>query len=199
MTLSARPAIRLLPLLALLSAAAHAEWTLDPQGSSLHYVTTKAGAVSEINGFDRLSGAIDAQGRASLVIDLASVNTAIPVRDERMRDILFKVADNPSATVSLNVPAEELQAMSAGRSSQRSIVAELSLMGVTETLDAEVYVTKLADGGLLIQNTRPILVSAQPFGLEAGVEELREVAGLNSITPSVVVNFALRYASGTGN
>src|SRR5690606_31654272 len=85
----------------LLSSAAQAEWTLDNEASAFYYVTSKAGAVSELNSFGNLSGTIADDGSATLSIDLASVNTAIEIRDQRMRDIVFKVGEFPRAEVAL--------------------------------------------------------------------------------------------------
>ena len=55
-------------------------WTLDPAGSRLSYVSIKAGEVAEANRFDRLSGAVAADGSATL--DIAdALNRAIRAYD----------------------------------------------------------------------------------------------------------------------
>ncbi len=71
------------PLLGLISISAHADWNLNNSESSLYYVTSKAAAISEVNTFSRLNGAISDSGTASLEIDLASVDTTIEIRDEQ--------------------------------------------------------------------------------------------------------------------
>src|SRR5688572_8053740 len=93
-------------LLLVAASQSHAEWTLDGRASSFFYVTTKAAAVTEVNSFSGLSGGISDEGKASLVIDLETVDTAIEIRDQRMRDLVFQVADFPDATVSVDVDAE---------------------------------------------------------------------------------------------
>ena len=127
----------------LLSSAAHAEWTLDGDASSFYYVTSKAAAISEVNTFGGLSGAIADDGTATLVIDLATVNTAIEVRDQRMRDIAFKVGEFPTANVSVKVDAAALDGMAPGTLSTGSHTATVSLHGVSKDVMAELQIVKL--------------------------------------------------------
>jgi polyisoprenoid-binding protein YceI len=185
--------ISVISLLLLAASQSHAEWTLDGDASSFFYVTTKAAAVSEINSFSGLSGSISDDGKASFVIDLATVNTAIEIRDQRMRDLVFQVAEFPSATVSVDVDAEALDNMSPGVSTTGSYTAQVALHGMTQELMADLQITKLEDDSVLVQIARPLLVAASSFGLQAGVDELQKVAALPSITPSVVVDFTLVY------
>ena len=77
-------------LLLLTASQSHAEWALDGGASSFFYVTTKASAVTEINSFSGLSGGISDDGKASLAIDLATEDTAIEIRDQRMRDLVHE-------------------------------------------------------------------------------------------------------------
>jgi len=178
---------------ALLSAGVQAEWALDLGESSLYYVTSKASAVSEVNSFGTLSGGIAADGAATLVIDLASVNTAVEIRDQRMRDIVFQVAEHPTASVSLNVDAAALEAMPVGSLAVGTYTAQLSLHGMSQDIPADLRIVKLEDGDVQVQLARPLIIAAASFGLAAGVEELRNLAGLPSINPNVVVDFSLVY------
>jgi polyisoprenoid-binding protein YceI len=178
---------------ALLSAGAQADWTLDGAGSSFYYVTSKAGAVSEVNTFGGLSGSIAADGTAMLMIDLATVNTAVEIRDQRMRDIAFKVAEFPMAHVSVKVDAAALDSMAPGTRSLMSVEATVSMHGVSAAIPAEVAVIKLDADTVLVQTAKPLLVAASSVGLAEAVEELRTVANLPSINPQVVVDFSLSY------
>jgi polyisoprenoid-binding protein YceI len=186
---------RLIAILAatlLCSTVAQADWALDGTDSTLHYVTSKAGAISEVNTFGGLSGAIDAEG-AQLVIDLSSVNTAIEIRDQRMRDIVFQAATYPVATVSVAVNTDTVDAMAAGSMATGPYTVTLDLHGASQELQAELQVIKLDADTLLVHLAKPLLVGAVSFGLAEGVEQLREIAGLPSINPNIVVDFALVY------
>lgn len=177
----------------LLSNGAHADWALDGAASSLYYVTSKAAAVSEVNTFGGLSGSIANDGTATLMIDLKTVNTAIEVRDQRMRDIAFKVAEFPMAHVTVKVDAAALDSMAPGTMSAASYEATVSMHGVSAAIPAELRVIKVDADTVLVQTAKPLLVAASSVGLAEAVEELRTVANLPSINPQVVVDFSLTY------
>jgi polyisoprenoid-binding protein YceI len=175
------------------STAAFADWTLDGEKSSLYYVTSKAAAVSEVNSFAGLSGSITANGVATLTIALETVDTAIDIRNERMRDIVFKVTEYPQATITLQVDTAALDAMTPGVSSKGAYVASVNLHGVTQEINAELEVLKSDADTLQIWLAKPLIVGSATFGLLEGVEQLKEIAGLPSINPNVVVDFTLVY------
>lgn len=177
----------------LLSTGAHAEWTLDGAASSFYYVTSKAADVSEVNSFGGLSGGITDDGTATLAIDLATVNTTIEVRDQRMRDIVFQVAEYPSADITVKIDAAALEAMAPGALNVGSYTATVHLHGLSAEYAADLQVIKLDADSILVNLTKPLLVGAVSFGLAEGVEELRNLAGLPSINPNIVVDFTLVY------
>ncbi|MEY4640817.1 MAG: hypothetical protein RLZZ227_811 [Pseudomonadota bacterium] len=177
----------------LLSTGAHADWALDNEASSFYYVTSKASMVSEVNTFSGLSGGIAADGTATLEIDLATVNTAIEVRDERMREIVFEVEEYPEASVSVKVDAAALDAMAPGTSSTAAHTATVNLHATSAEFPTELQIIKLDADTILVQLTKPLLVNASSFGLTDAVEELRSIASLPSINPQVVVDFTLVY------
>lgn len=177
----------------LLSGGAQADWALDSDASSFFYVTSKAAAVSEVNTFTGLEGKIANDGTATLTIDLASVNTAVEIRDQRMRDIAFKVSEFPEASVTVKVDAAALDSMAPGKISTANHTATVSMRGVSKELPAELRIVKLDADSVLVELHKPLLVATSDFGLVEAVEELRTIAGLPSINPQVVVDFALVY------
>ena len=172
---------------------AQAAWELDGAASSFYYVTSKASAVSEVNSFTGLSGAISDAGAASLAINLASVDTGIDIRNERMRDIVFQVAQFMEATVSVPVDAAALTALAVGDSMTGTYTATVSLHGINQEMAADLTVVKLADDSIQVSTVRPLIVGAAAFGLAEEVEQLRVIANLASINPNIVVNFTLVY------
>lgn len=180
---------------ALLTGAmsAQAAWELDGAASSFYYVTSKASAVSEINSFTGLSGGITDAGAASLAINLASVDTGIDIRNERMRDIVFQVAQYMEATVSVPVDAAALSALAVGDSMIGTYTATVSLHGINQEMSADLKVVKLAQDSIQVSTVRPLIVGAGAFGLTEEVEQLRTIANLTSINPNIVVNFTLVY------
>lgn len=169
------------------------EWTLDSSTSRLSFVTIKAGEIAEAHRFDDLSGAVSADGTAGLMINLASVNTAVDIRDERMRDMLFEVARFAEANAAVQLDAATFEAMQTGETLVQPVTATLDLHGITGEVATEVAVTRISPDRVQVQTVAPVIVDARTFGLAEGVEQLREVAGLPSITPQVPVTFSLTY------
>ena len=183
----------LLLLLLLTASQAFAGWTLDNTGSRLSFVTVKAQNVAEVHSFTQLSGEVNSTGIATVIIQLASVDTLIEVRDERMREVLFQTDVFPAATVSTGIDLAELNTLAAGTSSVVPVELMLSLGGLEFPLTAELLVTRLATDRMLISTFKPIIVNAANVALAEGVEKLREIAGLPSISNAVPVTFVLQF------
>ncbi|MBU7573765.1 MAG: YceI family protein [Hydrogenophaga sp.] len=205
--------LRLLPLAAALSLAACAgpeseappaeasapvavtegAWALDPAGSRLSYVSIKAGEVAEANRFDTLSGSVSPDGSASLAIDLASVNTGVDIRNERMREIFFDVAGNPKASVTAKLDPAAFAGLAVGQSLTRPLKANVTIKGASSDIETEVLVTRVSADRVTVVPTAPVIVSTDMFGLTDELGELRALAQLPSITPAVPVTFNLSF------
>ncbi len=175
------------------SAVSNSPWALDAAASYLNFVTTKNTHVVEVHNFTRLGGDISSAGVATLTIDLATVNTGIELRDQRMRDLLFQVTTYPTATVTLTLPAGLIANLAVGTTSEINITASLDLHGATQPVATRVSVQKLTSTRLLVQNITPVLISAPDYGLTEGVEALRAAVGIASISKAVPVDFTLVY------
>lgn len=168
-------------------------WTLDAAGSRFTYVSIKAGEVAETNRFPRLSGSVGPDGTASLEIDLATVDTGAELRDERMRDIFFEVADNPKATVTAKLDPAAFAGLAVGQSITRPMNATVMIKGATSDLETEVLVTRVTADRVTVVPTAPVIISTDMFGLTDELGELRALAQLPSITPAVPVTFMLAF------
>jgi polyisoprenoid-binding protein YceI len=175
------------------SAATTAAWNLDTTASYLNFVTTKNTHNVEVHNFASLSGGINAAGVATLTIDLNSVNTAVALRDQRMRDLLFQTGTFPTATVTVAVPATLISSLAVGQSATTDISASLNLHGVTGAITTKVSVQKLSSSRVLVQSLSPILIKAGDYALIDGVEALRAAVGIASISVAVPVDFALVF------
>lgn len=168
-------------------------WTLDAAGSRLTYVSIKAGEVAETNRFPRLSGSVAPDGTASLEIDLASVSTGAELRDERMRDVFFEVADNPKATVTAKLDPAAFAGLAVGQSITRAFRANVTIKGVSSDVATEVLVTRVAEDRVTVVPSAPVIISTDMFELTDELGELRAIAQLPSITPAVPVTFMLAF------
>jgi len=177
----------------LLSSNAFAQWELMNNESTVNYVSIKKSKVGEVNSFKQLHGSIERNGKLSVDIGLGSVETNVPVRNERMKSMLFEIASFPEASVSATLDPDVLKKMKVGETYQDSIGFNLSLHGVSKEMAAEVRVVKLAKNRILAMSVNPIIVNADQYDLVAGVEKLREVAKLPSISTAVPVTFSLVF------
>jgi polyisoprenoid-binding protein YceI len=177
-------------------------WKIDGAKSNLNFVTTKAGqpgvaAISETQVFKRFAGGLDAQGKMTLMIDLASVDTGVEIRDERMRTMLWNVKATPQAIFTAQLGATALASINSTSDAgggDVDVAGELQMAGQTKPITAKLRVNRVGTNQLLVVTRSPIIVNSNDFGLKAGVEALREVMGLNVLSPSAPVNFALQLS-----
>jgi polyisoprenoid-binding protein YceI len=168
-------------------------WTLDAADSRLSYVSIKAGEIAEANRFETLVGSVAADGTATLDIDLASVNTGVDIRNERMREIFFQVADNPTASITAKLDPAAFAGLAVGQSLTRPLKASVTIKGVSSEVETEVLVTRVSVDRVTVVPTAPVIISTDMFDLTDELGELRALAQLPSITPAVPVTFMLAF------
>lgn len=173
-----------------------AAWELDSERSALQFMSVKNASVAELHHFKVLAGGISDDGDAQVVVDLDSVETLIPIRNQRLRELLFETVRFPAATLSAEVP-DGLLSLAVGQSLQTGMAIEVDLHGTTVSYPADVLVTRLSTGGLQVVLSEPIIVKAADFGLDAGIDVLREVAGLKNISTAVPVSGQLVFVPRT--
>lgn len=179
----------------LITGSAMAQWTVDPQGSYVGFASVKNELIAENHSFKEISGSVSTSGEAEIVIALASVETNIPIRNERMQAMLFNVANNPTAVVSSLLAVGEYTSLAVGQSINQDVRLNINLNGTDVTRNAKVKVTRSADDAFEVTSLGPVLVHASQFALAEGVEALRKVAGLQSIELMVPVTFDLRLVA----
>ena len=116
----------ILPVLAL-SQPLQADWWLDESNSHLGFASVKNERVAENHHFTGISGGISDAGRASVIINLASVETLIPIRNERMRDMLFEVGSFPPAVVTAQVNMADYTSLAIGEQHRARVEFSLTL------------------------------------------------------------------------
>ena len=177
----------------LISSHAFATWTLDNTKSSLTFVSTKAIDIAEVHHFTQLVGRVSDKGKAVLTIELASVETGIPIRNERMMEMLFETKRFPLATVRAKIDMDIVDGIAPGNNKQMAVELELDLHGVRIALETNIMVVRLNESTLLVSSAKPVIVNAAAVELSSGVESLREVASLPSIGNAVPVSFILTF------
>ena len=176
--------------------AAAAGYRIDVARSSVSYVSTKAAqpgaaGLQELGRFVRFQGGIGEGGQVRLNVDLASVDSGIAIRDERLGKMLFNVAATPQASFEAQLSPQQQAALRSGNAVDLDVEGQFSLGGQARPLKALLRVATLPNGERLVSTRQPLLVSAADHGLAAGVEALRQVAGLHLVTPSAPVSLNL--------
>lgn len=184
--------IALLTTLLLTSLSAQADWTLSNDNSNLTFLTTKNSQVTEVSHFKSLSGTFDGK-LATLEIDLTSVDSLIPIRNERMAKFLFETTKFAKAVISVSIDDKLMEELEKTSSIAAELEAKVSLHGKEKTVPAKVFVSKESNGTLNVLSTQPILIYASDFLLSDGVNKLQEIAKLKSISHTVPVSFQLQY------
>lgn len=175
------------------SSQAFATWDLDNASSYLSFVSTKAVDIAEVHRFDTLAGRISDKGKAVITIQLGSVNTSIPVRDERMQELLFETNKYLHATARAKIDMDRIDVLQPGDSVRLDTEFTLDLHGNDVSFTANVVVARLSESVLTVTSTKPIILNAASAELTDGIEALRKVANLPSISNAVPVSFVLSF------
>jgi polyisoprenoid-binding protein YceI len=183
----------LLTCFSLLSLNVFADWTLDSQKSELTFNTTKNAAVTETHHFNDFSGSIKPDGTAQLTINTATVQTNIDKRDQRLRDLFFKVANFPESNIGLSIPKDFLTAQKVGTQKVLETNAQISLVGKTVNKAVTLNVTYIAKDQVEVSSGMAVVLDVKEFGLLAGLNKLKNLAGLKSIDETVPVSFKLIF------
>lgn len=168
-------------------------WQLAADQSNVGFVSVKAGNVGEAHSFRKLSGTVEPDGTVGVAIDLASVDTGIDIRNQRMRDMLFEVANFPEARLTAKIDPNAVKALKPGERKAMTVPVTLDLHGTTNSIEAPLTVTRLAGDTVLVETAKPLIIDASAVGLEAGVGKLQEIAKLPVISTAVPVTASLVF------
>jgi hypothetical protein len=177
----------------LFAGAALADWNLDADRSHLAFVSIKAKDVAEVHTFKEMTGRVGDDGKVSVSMMLDSVETLIPIRNERMRELLFETTDYKEAVLDATIDPAIISGMNAGDVATITAEGYLSLHGQVQQMTLVLQAAKVADNTVVVAAAKPLIVDAAKFGMSEGVEKLREIAGLASISNAVPVTFALTF------
>lgn len=178
---------------AIFAVSAHAGWNLDPQKSSINFISIKKDSVAEVHRFRDVAGALMDSGEFMIDIDLTSVDTGIDIRDQRMQEHLFDVLNFPLATVNGRVASGTLDQMKQDEITPVEVELVVALHGKTVKTKALVNAVKLSADKLWVTSASPIIINASDFQMEPGVDKLKELAALPSISYAVPVVINLLF------
>lgn len=172
---------------------ATAEWLLNNNQSSINFVSIKKQDIAELHRFANLKGRLIEHGRGEVVIDLASVNTGIEVRDTRMKEMLFETERFGKAIINVDVGRMFMMEMEQGKPYPKTIQGSIEMHGVTKSFHVATTIISYDKDNILISSIHPVIINASDFGFDEGIAKLTEVAGLPSISKAVPVSFVLTF------
>lgn len=192
-----RSALRSLVFLLLTGAAlsARADWYLDGESSRLSFVSTKNANVSEVQRFLVLHGKVDPQGLAQVEVELESINSGVPLRDERMRKELFQIERFPDALITTKIDLRPINDLAPGAQLELRLPLTVDLHGKQHEYNAQLLATRLDDRRFQVVTLEPLVINAEDFDLAPGLETLRKMAGLSAISLSVPVGAVLIFTA----
>ena len=183
----------ILTLLIFVPFSAYAQWNLDNNSSSVNFISIKKSSVGEVHTFKTISGFIK-NDAARVEIDLSSVETNIPIRNERMKSMLFNIANVSTASISSKIMMNQLSNMKNGDIQRSKMDFSVTLHGVTKLIQIDVQIIKLTAHSILVASISPFILKAKDFQLAEGIEALRNIAKLPSISTAVPVSFSLVFS-----
>ena len=182
-------------LLAVAALSARADWYLDGESSRLSFVSTKNANVSEVQRFLVLHGKVDPEGLAQVEVELESINSGIPLRDERMRKELFQIDRFPDAMITTKIDLRPINDLAPGAQLELRLPLMVDLHGKQHEYQAELLATRLDDRRFQVVTLEPLVINAEDFDLAPGLETLRKLAGLSAISLSVPVGAVLIFTA----
>lgn len=166
----------------LLSAPAFAgDWKTVDSESSVAFGSIKKDTVGEVHHFSKVSGTVAEDGKLSLSIDLASLETNIDIRNERMAKHVFQEGA-ATATLTGEIDMSEINDLKVGETRIIEIEAVLSFVGVENDIDTNMLVARLGENRVLVSTADFIMLSTEDLEIDSGINTLMELAKLPGIT-----------------
>lgn len=172
-----------LPLAAGLSlviaTAAQADtWVLNGDASHLAFGSIKNDYIAEVHSFGGLSGgATDSD--VSVTIDLATVQTNIDIRDERMQEHVF--SGLVTAELSADMDLTQFDTLAVGETAIAEFDGALSFLGEEVSVYTDVVVIRLGDDSVMVTTNDMVFLATDELGVDSGIDVLQELASLDGI------------------
>ncbi len=162
-------------------AGGHAKWTSVDDQSVVAFGSVKKDVAGEVHHFESVTGTLSETGDLMVDIDLASVETNIDIRNERIMKHVFQDG-SATATVSGEIDMDELADLAIGATTIIDLEAVLSFAGIDNDVEAEMLVARLAEDRVLVTTADFIMIPTADLGITEGIDMLMQLAKLPGIT-----------------
>lgn len=152
-------------------AAGHANsWTLDGSLSNVSFGSIKNDYIGESHSFGDVSGTVSVEGAVEITLGLASVETMIDIRNERLGEFVFQNALSATLTAALEMDA--LNTLETGGATTVEAYGTLNHLGLDTDVDATFFVMRLTDSQVLVTTNGMAMLSTEDAGLDDGIDKL---------------------------
>lgn len=191
--MNSKSSLLLLALSALtLSASVFASpntFKLNSDLSTLSFATIKLQYVVEPAKITQLSGNIDKDGKVTIDVPIAKLDTGVGIRNERLNKLFFNSDVFPKATVTAQLPSSVLS--SDVLVEQMTLPASVTLFGKEQALSFTVNILK-SGNNIAVSTVSPTMINAAQFGIPSeNLSALAQTVGGIPIANSVPVSFSL--------
>lgn len=163
-------------------------WSLEPSLSSLDFASTKNAKVTEKHSFAKISGSLLSNNQFVLTIDLSSVNASIEIRNERINKHIFNTEKHKKAMVIGQFDLFDIPMK--GQSIESILQANLYFQNLRLPISVNVTIENQGEQ-LVVSSNKAIILSAETLQITEGVDTLKGLANLKSISPEFPVSFKL--------
>lgn len=134
---------------------------------------------------------------AHLVIDIDTIDTGVPIRNERVRNIFFETSNVGWDTIDVSIPAIPAAAVTTLHAQRHveatKLDASLKVHGRTVLTVLTVDASYSDDGRLTVKTSTPAQVKISDFGLGDNLRRLSSICMHDSIDDIVNVEVSLQF------
>lgn len=172
-----------------------ASWQLIPEQSSLNFISIKNTTVAETHQFSNLKGTWSEQGIVQIQIPVSSLETHIPIRNQRMLDFVLHATQYPEITVQAELKPDTIASLAVGKSMLVTLPLAVNIADKTVNLLANIRVLKITASSIQATTESPLILNVDTANLTAGVDKLQQLAQLNAISKLVPVTFSVNFTT----
>lgn len=176
------------------SSGSLGDWTLWNLPASMNYISrSDASNVFEVQTYTEMEGKNADSKVSAYSIDAARLETDPGIRNKRIRDCMFNLANFQGLIVSVKLDKKQLDALKIDASIALEVKTTISLQGVSKTIRPTLLITRLQTGCLLINTQQPIVLSLADFRLFNEQEKANTTVFLAGKASSIPVTVNLYY------
>lgn len=157
------------------------DWKTVDAETSVAFGSIKKDTVGEVHHFNKVTGSVSEDGKLKLDIDLASLETNIDIRNERMTKHVF-LEGAATASLTGEIDMSEINDLKIGETRIIEIETVLSFVGVENDIDTNMLVARLGENRVLVSTADFVMLSTEDLEIDPGINKLMELAKLPGIT-----------------